>query len=762
MFVEIANRTTFAFAPMMGRVNFPAHTASLVVKAAFHLVHGGVCQPLEVPPALEGDVLSKAKVPECLYDADLALFKPRTDLLLTGTCHVPGGKASTTCPVSFRVGGWSKSLACIGNRVWHKGMVFAKVGEVEPFTKLPLTWANAFGGPKHGANPAGKGAKDGMLPNIELPDSLITGYGDKPQPAGFGPVHRTWKLRAGKLGTYDNKWLKERFPAFPKDFDWTYFNAAPADQQLEGFLRGDEEIELMNLHADHAVLKTRLPGLRVRVLLREGNEGEPARIREVPMNLDTLHVDADKSELYLVWRGIADVSDSDWLECRDVLVVSEPVGKAQPLEALVPLFDAPPEDDDTPEEAETKAHRAERAKKLEAEISEIEKLVDGYAAKAESQAQASIGSELNIAKAATKPASPGDLKSMIDKLLASPQAAEMGLPKRLKASDLDIMADPDVKEAMKLAQSSKAPKPTDTKGLMGLLKSGEAKGGDFSGSQLDSQDLAGADLTDCYFNDAQLSGANLAGAKLTGASLIGAKLTGADLTGADLSDADLSGADLSGAKLDKAKLDDAVMIDTVAEGASFAGAQGKDVMCVGLKAANAVFTGAQLEAGVFTGAQLQGADFTAASLKDCGFDQVDATGAKFEKADLSGFRGGEKSNFTNAKCKGANGAGSVWENSTLQGADFSECNLKDAQFQFSDLSGARFFGADLSSAMLRKANLSKAQAGNANFHQALLEQADLRGASLVASNFYAAEFLEAKTDGADFGGANLKMTKLEK
>lgn len=747
---------------MMGRVNFPAHTASLVVKAAFHMVHGGVCQPLEPQPALEGDVLSKAKVPECLYDADLALFKPRADLLLTGTCHVPGGKASTTCPVSFRVGGWSKSLACIGNRVWHKGMVFAKVGEIEPFTKLPLTWANAFGGPKHGANPAGKGAKDGILPNIELPTSLITGYGDKPQPAGFGPVHRTWKLRTGKLGTYDNKWLKERFPAFPKDFDWTYFNAAPADQQLEGFLRGDEEVELTNLHADHAVLKTRLPGLRVRVLLREGNESEPARVREVPMNLDTLHVDADKSQMYLVWRGIADVSDSDWLECRDVLVVSEPVGKAQPLEALVPLFDTLQEGDEAPEEVETKAHRAERAKQLEAEISGIEKLVDGYAAKAESQAQASIGSELNIAKAATKPASPGDLKSMIDKLLASPLAAEMGLPKRISAADLDILADPDVKAAMKLAQSGKAPKPTDTKGLMGLLKSREAQGGDFSGSELESQDLAGADLTDCYFNDAQLSGANLAGAKLKGVSFIGAKLAGADLTGADLTDADFSGADLSGAKLDNAKLDDVMMIDAVAEGASFAGAQGKDAICAGLKAANAVFTGAKLEAGVFTGAQLQGADFTGASLKDSGFDQVDASGAKFEKADLSGFRGGEKSNFTNAKCKGANGAGSVWENSTLKGADFSECNLKDAQFQFSDLSGARFFGADLSGAMLRKANLSSAQAGNANFHQALLEQADLRGASLVASNFYAAEFLDAKTKGADFGGANLKMTKLEK
>ena len=214
----------------MGWVNFPSHTATLVVKAGFRIVPGGVCEPLD-EQSLEGDVMSKAQEPECLYDADMAQFKPKADLLLTGTCHTPGGKALTATTATFRVGDWSKSVACIGNRSWEKGLIRSSMSEPESFTKVPITWKNAFGGPKYKLNPAGKGHKDVILPNIEDPDDLIGGAGDKPKPAGFGPIYRTWKSRAGKLGTYDKKWLKERFPAWPKDFDWTYFNAAPQDEQ---------------------------------------------------------------------------------------------------------------------------------------------------------------------------------------------------------------------------------------------------------------------------------------------------------------------------------------------------------------------------------------------------------------------------------------------------------------------------------------------------------------------------------------------------
>src|SRR5262249_6220502 len=51
-------------------------------------------------------------------------------------------------------------------------------------------------------------------------------------------------------GTYDEKWLKERLPLWAEDMDDRYFQCAPEDQQVPGFLRGGERVELVNLTPD--------------------------------------------------------------------------------------------------------------------------------------------------------------------------------------------------------------------------------------------------------------------------------------------------------------------------------------------------------------------------------------------------------------------------------------------------------------------------------------------------------------------------------
>lgn len=755
--MEIRNRTPYAFAPLMGRVNFPAHTATLTVKAGFRIVPGGTVEPLDKQPDLEGDVPSAAERPECLYAADLAQFKPRADLLLRAVCHTPGQKGLTACNVRFRVGDWKKELAVIGNRRWEKGLVFSKMSEPELFTRVDLTWGNAFGGEKFALNPAGKGRKDGLLPNVEYPDELIKSPGNQPTPAGFGPIDRTWKQRSSKLGTCDKKWLKERWPAFPKDFDWTHFNAAPEDQQLEGFLRGDEEIELLNMHPQHDQLTTRLPSLRVRVLLREG---EPAAVREVPMNLDTLYVDAEKLELILTWRGIANVSDSDWEECREILIAQEPLGENRELEQLLPLFEEPGEEAEVEEAEEPEVPREQKIKIVEDQIKRAEQLALEQERAVFAQVQKQLGADEAKKLIGGAKAEVSSLEALVNKYMSGQVAKDAVKGSDFSPAALDPRKDPELAKAIKALDKPVPKPPADKTGLSAMLKSGEAGGGDFSGADASGEDLSGADLRDTYFNGANLAGAKLAGAKLNGASLMDANLEGADLTEADLSEADLTGANLAGAKLTGAILNEAVLINAQAPNASFDGAQGASVLMLGLKAAGASFKGAELAESVFSNATVEQADFSGAQLKDAAFDGVLGAGANFEGAQLAGFRGGEASDFTGANFQKAQAEGCVFERSTLIEADFRGANLKAAQFMFSDLTGAKLYGADLAGSMLRKAKLAKAEAGNANFFQAQLEAADLSNASLVASNFYEAEFLDAKTEGADFAGANLKMTKL--
>src|SRR5262249_7719394 len=156
-----------------------------------------------------------------------------------------------------------------GPRFWSDGLV-QTASEPLPFTKMPLTYANAFGGPGYAPNPVGKGFVSMELPNVEDPAAPLRARGDRREPASFGPLSSSWPQRAGKIGKeYGAVYKKTRAPFYAVDFDWSYFNAAPPDQQMEGYLRGDEEVTFQNLHPDSALFSVRLPALRIRVFLKD-------------------------------------------------------------------------------------------------------------------------------------------------------------------------------------------------------------------------------------------------------------------------------------------------------------------------------------------------------------------------------------------------------------------------------------------------------------------------------------------------------------
>lgn len=215
--MELINESRFTAAWITGKIRFPADSLTVVVKAAFDLVPGTVTLAEEqlLPTGDE-------ERPEGLlrYSNDFALFKPKTDLLLVGSCHAPGGTPVRMCPVSFGVGRWSKTLLVLGDRLWRKRFLGGKISEPEPFTTMPLTWDRAFGGPKYPKNPLGVGTQDVVdadgtvtvcrMPNVESPDLLIVSPKNKPDPAGFGPIPLAWPQRMSKVGTYGKKWGSPR------------------------------------------------------------------------------------------------------------------------------------------------------------------------------------------------------------------------------------------------------------------------------------------------------------------------------------------------------------------------------------------------------------------------------------------------------------------------------------------------------------------------------------------------------------------------
>jgi hypothetical protein len=162
-------------------------------------------------------------------------------------------------------------------------------------------------------------------PQITAPHARIGSIGNTSRigqaPSGFGVIARAWQPRLSLAGTYDQAWLEQRHPYLPADFNFAYWNGAPADQQIAPHLDGDERITLSNLCAPNgpgignverdAAGNTRLgfslPGHLPFVLVRFAD----GQIGELAAKLDTVLIDtapdandpAKKPMVVCVWRA---------------------------------------------------------------------------------------------------------------------------------------------------------------------------------------------------------------------------------------------------------------------------------------------------------------------------------------------------------------------------------------------------------------------------------------------------------------------------
>lgn len=203
-------------------------------------------------------------------------------------------------------------------------------------------------------------------PHIEAASQPIGRFGKECIPQGFGVVGRGWQPRLGLAGTYDQQWQEERHPNLPADFDFGYWNGAPADQQVTPYLSGDEQISLFNLCPESAgtvcdasgntCLSFALPGHLPFVLARF----QDGRIGELAAKLDTLIIDAapdasdpeKKIAVVCVWRAtVATAPGVRVLEARmlthaDVTALRERAQNIKPPSpprpTVVPRQESPP------------------------------------------------------------------------------------------------------------------------------------------------------------------------------------------------------------------------------------------------------------------------------------------------------------------------------------------------------------------------------------------------------------------------------------
>jgi uncharacterized protein YjbI with pentapeptide repeats len=664
---------------------------------------------------------------------------------------------------------------------------------------MELRYDNSFGGPGFVTNPIGKGhaALQGQqggeiwqLPNLENPDYLIQSPKDRPFPAGFAPMSAKWDTRKSKLGTYGKTYRKTRWPWFPEDFDFSYFNAAPPVMQVEGYLRGDEPLYFENLHPEYATFESRLPGIRVRCFINRTKTAaiNPGAFEEVVMNLDTLWVDMEACQMVLLWRGVAPVASDEFEDVADVFIMSEPLAQTPaPLEACRKKFldsqiepveapeEPPPEEKPPAPSPEDLAAKAEEKVKLRQQMESqmtamyknmgvdpakmppemkakqaamLDQMVEDDPAKAAAAHEADMQAQLHAAM--------GKLGLDPENMPAQSAKAHAEMARFWESQGVkpaDMAENPDLAKASSL-MGALLPKmghnPEDLSPLIAQMKAARAKAGipepeeekppeppplwtrqlvehrAAQGESFENQNLSGLDLSRLTLKGLDFSGANLSDTSLKESVIAESNFTGANLTSANLTQADAVQANFTSAALAGAKL----------EKADFTRAD---------------FTTATLAGADLTGAVLDEAILENANLTDAVLDQISATETLFAKANMTGTK------LRQSQCQQAD-----FTSATIHHCDFSNANLQEAcvekasgkqvNFSGADVSKLRAAGAELPGANLRQIKGSDSIWAQANLTEADMRHAQLSGATLTSANL----------EKANLSAANLRSARLNK
>ncbi|EYF08874.1 DUF2169 family type VI secretion system accessory protein [Chondromyces apiculatus] len=793
------NLTPFLFGVKVTSRKPPQREMTMVVRGTFTLAHGAPMQAVEGLDQgfLTGDVFrddDDERLGECLYPNDFADYKLNAEVLLLGTCHAPGQRQVVECPVRFAVGSWSKILRVVGPRVWSDNLSGAVMSEPLPFTRMPLDHAHAYGGPTFAWNPSGKGHDGRELPNVEHPAQPIRSRNDRPEPAGFGPLNPLWPQRASKMGKeYGKSYQEKRAPFYAEDFDWTYFSAAPLDQQLKGYLRGDEELSVHNVHPHAPVIVARLPGLRVRAFVND----VVGAFREVALSLDTLTVDADKGVVYLTWRGLDKVREDDLTDVKTVLIASEPLADHPLPEAhyrqILDAFEKDPTGllaSMPPDFIAAAAGAGQAGQAPPPGVDPLTATIEQKFGKTLTAEQSPLGQAADVLKR-PEVASRLDMKAALAKAanddanrapaflsLKPGSLGNLGLRDTMrgvmaKVAELKKAAAASNREVKNIAELEALPHDPRLKQLDPSYTPPGPISTDEPGPyrNLSEQDLSGRDLSGLDLRGATMEGTNLTGAKLRGTKLTGAILRNAVLYKADLTDAYLTDADLTLANCGAVHAIGASFRGATLEQAFFQGANLTFATLTEVKGEYVAFGGAdltevkahraRLDHSDFSEASLQQADFSSASLALCLFTACRAARVNLSGALLNG------ANFAGADLRGgrfnqARGDRSFWTKALLDGADFGHAVLLAAHFTECSAVSARFYGANLRECRFYRATLERAEIVRANLFSADLCKAKLDGARFTGSSLYDAKFLQASGAGCDFTDANLKRSTLER
>ncbi len=268
---------------------------------------------------------------------DEGLPKLAAEFFTMGDAISPHGIPVSALNVSTQCADVKKELHVVGDRYWMGGLTGTSAAV--PFTKMALNWHNAFGGKDYPLNPAGKGIDKEktdigedliLMPNVEYAHKLMNNKGQTPPVASYMPRLIDHPERSKHLGTYDEDWLANCFPGYPKDLNFRAFNCASDDQILDSPLLGGEKFELKHFHSEHPTLTGTIPKFNARAFMVKPciklKDMQESDLKEVNTHIDTVTFFPNQLMGMVVYRGTLEVTQSDGSDYKHLLCAYESLG----------------------------------------------------------------------------------------------------------------------------------------------------------------------------------------------------------------------------------------------------------------------------------------------------------------------------------------------------------------------------------------------------------------------------------------------------
>lgn len=331
-----------------------------MLKAAFDILKDGsiVLSEEQEPINFRDRFHGALNETSLFHPSEFVPYKPGTDFIFNLTAYAPGSEPTRDFRAGVRIYNRErvieKFVRVVGERFWHprwrKGFDPAKavsaadrkrhfvrweLSEPSLLQTLPLRYEYTYGGTlakgtdakeqpileAYEHNPVGIGWIDPEwtdhsqavpAPQIEDPADPVAKPGVHYPPAGLGPIPPVWLPRRPLAGTYDQDWIDHVWPKWPKDYRFEYHHSAAAGLVITPYIQGDFKIELYNTHKDSDVFTISYKdiGPYMSIGYRDGQWDH------VSMDMDTVMVSEDNSQMFLIWRAMFDVNETDVIQVR--------------------------------------------------------------------------------------------------------------------------------------------------------------------------------------------------------------------------------------------------------------------------------------------------------------------------------------------------------------------------------------------------------------------------------------------------------------